>query len=65
MGTDDAARDLIRDRRTLIPMIGPLSRRIILGLCTDRTGYLIARDDGIRARSNRALGDFLAEVFAP
>lgn len=56
---------VIRDRRTLIPMTSPLSRKIILGLCSDRQGYLIARDDGLRTRSNRALGGFLVEVLAP
>ncbi|MDX1541696.1 MAG: dienelactone hydrolase family protein, partial [Geminicoccaceae bacterium] len=56
---------VIRDRRTLIPMSGPLTRKVILGLCSDREGYLIARDDEIRVRSNRVLGRFLADVLAP
>lgn len=55
----------IRDRRTLIPMTGPLTRRVILGLCSDRNGYLIARDEQIRARSNSVLGRFLADMFGP
>ena len=54
----------VRDTRTLLPMIGPISRRVILGLCSDSEGYLIAADDQVRARSNLDLGRFLAEVLA-
>lgn len=54
----------VRDRRTGLPMIGPLTRKAILALCVDRNGYMIGRDDAIRARSNRAVGAFLARAFA-
>jgi len=53
----------VRDTRTLLPMIGPITRRMILGLCSDGEGYVIAADDAVRARSNRDLGRFLAEIL--
>jgi dienelactone hydrolase len=55
----------VYDERTHLPMMGPTTRRIILGLCSDGDGYLVHRDDEIRARSNQDLGRFLDEVFAP
>jgi dienelactone hydrolase len=55
----------VRDERTFLPMIGPTTRRIILGLCSSADGYLVARDDAIRARSNRDLGAFLQPLFTP
>lgn len=61
----EAERDgTIRDQRTLLPMIGPLTRQVILGLCAGGEGYLMGRDDAVRERSNRDLGGFLARVFA-
>jgi len=62
--TVDAAGD-VRDERTHLPMMGPTTRRIILGLCSDGDGYMVARDDAIRARSNQDLGRFLNQVLAP
>jgi dienelactone hydrolase len=59
------ANGQIRDDRTHLPMIGPVTRRIILGLCSDGDGYLVARDDAVRARSNRDLGAFLLPLFSP
>jgi dienelactone hydrolase len=61
--TVDAEGD-VHDDRTHLPMIGPTTRRIILGLCSDDDGYLVARDDAVRTRSNRDLGRFLADVLA-
>jgi dienelactone hydrolase len=58
------ARGQVRDDRTHLPMIGPMTRRIILGLCSDDEGYLVARDDAVRARSNQDLGAFLESLFA-
>src|SRR3954453_3756833 len=55
----------IRDLRTGLAMTGPLSRKIILGLCTLFAGpYPIGRDDHVRARSNADWGRFLAEIFS-
>ena len=46
-------------------MTGPLSRKIILGLCTLFAGpYPIGRDDQVRALSSADWGRFLAEIFA-
>ncbi|NBB84439.1 MAG: dienelactone hydrolase, partial [Alphaproteobacteria bacterium] len=59
VGADGGVTDL----RTGLPMAGPLTRRLILGLCVEDQGYLIGRDDGVRARSNAALGAFLAEAL--
>lgn len=54
----------VRDDRTFLPMVGPTTRRIILGLCSDADGYLVACDDVVHGRSNRDLGRFLAQVIA-
>jgi dienelactone hydrolase len=62
--TVDAEGD-VHDDRTHLPMIGPTTRRIILGLCSDGDGYLVGRDDAVRARSNRDLGAFLQALLLP
>jgi dienelactone hydrolase len=54
----------VRDRNTWLPMVDSFTRKIILGLCSDSAGYLIGRDDAVRARSNADLGRFLASVLA-
>jgi hypothetical protein len=54
----------VQDDRTHLPMMGPTTRKIILGLCSDADGYLVARDEAVRARSDRDLGRFLADVLA-
>jgi hypothetical protein len=38
-------------------------RKVILGLCADSDGYLIGRNDAIRARSNRDMGAFLERAL--
>jgi dienelactone hydrolase len=53
----------VHDRNTFLPMIDSFTRRVILGLCSDSEGYLIGRDDAVRARSNADLGRFLGQVF--
>ena len=53
----------VRDQRTWIAMSSSFTRKVILGLCTDGDGYLIGRDDALRARSNQEMGRFLARVF--
>lgn len=53
----------VRDRNTTLPMVDSLLRKIILGLCSNSDGYLIGRDDAVRARSNADLGRFLAEIL--
>ncbi|MDH3737633.1 MAG: dienelactone hydrolase family protein [Alphaproteobacteria bacterium] len=55
---------VVRDSFTFLHMTGPLSRRLILAACVDSEGYLIGRDDGVRAKSNRAVGQFLTRAFA-
>jgi dienelactone hydrolase len=62
--TVDADGD-VHDDRTHLPMIGPTTRRIILGLCSDGDGYLVARDDAVRERSNHDVGAFLQPLFTP
>jgi dienelactone hydrolase len=54
----------VQDERTHLPMMGPTTRKIILGLCSSADGYLVARDDAVRARSDQDLGRFLADVLA-
>ncbi|MBI1775274.1 MAG: dienelactone hydrolase family protein [Proteobacteria bacterium] len=54
----------VRDNLTHLPMSGPFSRKIELGLCTYSKPYPIGRDDHIRQLSNQDLGRFLERVFA-
>lgn len=54
----------VRDRNTWLPMVDSFTRKIILGLCSNSDGYLIGRDDTVRARSNADLGRFLTSVLA-
>ena len=56
---------IARDRLTYLPMTDPWLRRIILGLCVAGDGYMIGRDDAVRALSNRDMGRFLAAAFMP
>jgi dienelactone hydrolase len=60
-------RDLtVRDLNSFIlTMSDPVSRRIVLGLCTGGGPYLIGGDDEVRAKSNREFGAFLARIFEP
>lgn len=53
----------VRDQDTLLPMTGPLTRKIILALCVRNQPYPIGRDDTVRALSNRDFGNFLTRVF--
>jgi dienelactone hydrolase len=55
---------LIQDTFTFVPMMGPTTRKLILAACADSRGYLLGRDDTVRAQSNRDLGRFLARVLA-
>ena len=57
-------RGLVRDWRTLLPMTGTFTRKLILAACADSEGYLIGGDAAVRARSNAALGRFLEDAFA-
>lgn len=56
-------RGVVRDTLTLLPMSGPFLRKVILGLCVGSEGYLIGRDDEVRAQSNRKVGAFLTEAL--
>ena len=53
----------VRDRWLWLPMSSVFYRRVILGLCTDEEGYLIGRNDEVRAQANEALGSFLAPIL--
>jgi dienelactone hydrolase len=53
----------VRDRISWLAMVGPLTRKAILGLCVENEPYLIGRNDAVRARSNRDLGRFLTRAF--
>jgi dienelactone hydrolase len=53
----------VRDARSGIEMSNPFFRKVILGVCSDRDGYLVARDPAVRVRSNRDVGKFLSKVF--
>jgi hypothetical protein len=44
-------------------MSSVFTRRIVLGLCAGREGYLIGRNDRVRALSNRDMGRFLERAF--
>jgi dienelactone hydrolase len=54
----------VRDQRTLLPMNGPVLRKLILGLCTSPPPYPIGRNQQTVLTSNRDFGRFLARVFA-
>ena len=54
----------ITDNRTLLPMSGPVSREVILGLCTGSRPYPIGRDETVARQSNDDLAAFLKQVFA-
>ncbi|GAB5469246.1 MAG: hypothetical protein Kilf2KO_22760 [Rhodospirillales bacterium] len=53
------------DERTGLPVSSPLLRRGSLSLCASDSGYLIGRDDAVRAQSNQAVAAFLDDVLAP
>jgi dienelactone hydrolase len=55
---------LVQDTFTFMPMLGPTTRKLILAACANSDGYLIGRDDSVRAQSNRDLGRFLETVLA-
>ena len=55
----------VYDQNTHLPMLGPRTRTLILAACVDGDGYLIGRDDTVRAQSNRALAAFLAPLLFP
>jgi hypothetical protein len=54
---------MARDVDSGLAMSGPFMRKIILGLCSGSEGYLIGRDDAVRAKSNRVLALFLTRAF--
>ena len=58
------ANGTIRDGRWRFPVTSPLTRKLALALCVGREGYLIGRDDDVRAQSNARLARFLEEVLA-
>ena len=53
----------VRDAITGLPMWGPFMRKLILGLCSDGAGYLIGRDDEVRARALDEVTRFLGAAF--
>ncbi|MDA0702833.1 MAG: dienelactone hydrolase family protein [Proteobacteria bacterium] len=54
---------LAHDELTWMPMSGPFLRKLILGACVRSEGYLIGRDDAVRAKSNRDVADFLNRIL--
>lgn len=50
---------LAHDDFTWLPMSGPFMRKLILGACVRSDGYLIGRNDAVRAKSNRDVAKFL------
>ena len=54
----------VTDENTLLPMDGPLMRKVSLALCTGSRPYPIGRDAAVAAQSNRDFAAFLARVFA-
>jgi dienelactone hydrolase len=53
------------DQRTGLPMTSRWLRTAVLALCIGREGYLIGRDDGVRARANRDVATFLNPLLFP
>jgi dienelactone hydrolase len=57
-------RDLtVRDGNLGIAMTGPFTRKMILAYCVGSEGYLIGRDDTVRAKSDRDVAVFLSAAF--
>lgn len=56
-------KGVVRDTFTFLPMTGPFLRKLFLSACVGSEGYLIGRDDAIRARSNAEVGAFLMRAF--
>ena len=50
---------IVHDRRTGLLMRGPLTRGVILALCTGSRPWPIGRSDAVTAQSNADLGGFL------
>lgn len=56
----------VLDRNLLwLPMANGFLRKVMLALCADGKGYLIGRNDEVRARSNRDMGEFLERALYP
>jgi dienelactone hydrolase len=53
----------VRDKALWLPMSTVFYRKVILGLCADGEGYLIGRNDAVRARSNQDMGQFLERAL--
>jgi dienelactone hydrolase len=53
----------VRDKALWLPMSTVFYRKVILGLCADSEGYLIGRNDEVRARSNQDMGRFLERAL--
>jgi len=62
-----AARGVTRGRMPGTPfylsMTDVLSRKLLLGMCSDSEGYLISQNVAVREQSNAALGSFLTEAL--
>lgn len=52
------------DVTSAIPLVDPTLRQLSLAFCSSDDGYLIGRDDTVRAQSNAALADFLGRALA-
>ncbi len=53
------------DRNTFLPLLNRLLRQTSLALCSDPEGYMIGRDDAVRARATADLAAFLERILAP
>ncbi len=53
------------DENSGLGVSSPLLRRLSLSLCASDDGYLIGRDDSVRALSNQAMAGFLSKVLKP
>ena len=59
VGADAVVRDLV----TGLPMNGRIARQAVLALCVGDRGFVIGRDDAVRAQSNYLLTRFLGSLF--
>jgi dienelactone hydrolase len=53
----------VRDKWLWLPMTTSFYRKVILGLCAGSEGYLIGRNDAVRAQSNKDMGAFLERAL--
>ena len=53
---------VVRDLATGVPITGRVGRQAVLAFCVGDDGFVIGRDDAVRAQSNDLLTRFLGPI---